>query len=66
MVAGDGLPLVWVWSYNGVFGGLVWCFNGVLEMVVVVVFGVFGWLSLVFGGAGVFLGVWCFKRDNNF
>ena len=46
------------------FGGLVWCFNGVSE--VVVVFGVFGWLSLVFDGAGVFLGVWCFKRDNNF
>ena len=32
----------------------------------VVVFGVSGWLSLVFNTAGVFLGVWCFRRDNNF
>ena len=41
-VAGDGLPLLWVWCYNGVFGGLVWCFNGVSEVVV--------------GGCLVFLG----------
>ena len=48
-------------------GGLVWCFNGVSKVVVVVVvFGVSRWLSLVFGGPSVFLAVWCFKRDNNF
>ncbi|KAK9984472.1 hypothetical protein SO802_033997 [Lithocarpus litseifolius] len=46
VVAGDGLPLLWVWCYNDGFGGLVWCLNGVSEamvvVVVVVVFGVSG------------------------
>ena len=36
-----------IWCYNCGFRGSVWCLNGVLEVMVVVVvllFGVFGWL----------------------
>ena len=36
-----------IWCYNCGFRGSVWCLNGVLDVMVVVVvllFGVFGWL----------------------